>query len=147
MDGIGMRRMSEHEWSAFVREGTRTGKLSVNLPSGRPTITPVWFIYEDDGVLRINTGASSAKARALTEDPRACLIVDLEEPPYAYVRIDAIATIVDEPELTRRVATEVGRRYMGEELAEAFGERNSSEGQVTLEFRPSRVTAIHDISD
>jgi hypothetical protein len=73
--------------------------------------------------------------------------VDLEEPPYAYVRIDAIATIVDDPELTGRVATEVGRRYMGDDLAEAFGERNSSEGQVTVEFTPTRVTAIHDISD
>ncbi len=139
--------MSEAEWTAFLREGTRTGKLSVNLPSGRPTVTPVWFVYEDDGVLRINTGASSAKAKAIAADPRACLIVDLEEPPYAYVRIDATATVIDDPELTRRVATEVGRRYMGEDLAEAFGERNSSEGQVTVEFTPTRVTAIHDISD
>ena len=91
--------------------------------------------------------ASSAKAKALAADPRACLIVDLEEPPYAYVRIDAEATILDDPALTLRVATEVGRRYMGEELAEAFGRRNSSAGQVTVEFRPSKVTAIHDISD
>jgi PPOX class probable F420-dependent enzyme len=139
--------MSEVEWSAFLREGTRTGKLSINLPSGRPTVTPVWFVYEDDGVLRINTGASSAKARALAADPRACLIVDLEVAPYAYVRVDAIATVVDDPDLTRRVATEVGRRYMGEGLAEAFGERNSSVGQVTVEFRPTRITAIHNISD
>jgi PPOX class probable F420-dependent enzyme len=142
-----MRKMTEDEWTAFVRQGTRTGKLSVNLPSGRPTVTPVWFIYETDGVLRINTGASSAKAKALVADPRSCLIVDLEEPPYAYVRIDATATIIDDPELTRRVATEIGRRYMGEEMAEAFGERNSGDGQVTVEFRPSRITAVHEVSD
>jgi PPOX class probable F420-dependent enzyme len=139
--------MDDDEWRAFLRKGTRTGKLTVNLPSGRPTVTPVWFVYEEDGVLRINTGASSAKARALSADPRACLIVDLECPPYAYVRVDATAAIVDNPELTLRVATAVGRRYMGEELAEAFGERNSSTGQVTVEFTPTRVTAIHDISD
>lgn len=142
-----MREMSEDEWMAFLREGTRTGKLSVNLPSGRPTVTPVWFVYEDDGILRINTSASSAKAKALTADPRACLIVDLETPPYGYVRVDATATIVDEPDLTLRVATEVGRRYMGEELAEAYGKRNASAGQVTVEFTPTRVTALHDISD
>jgi PPOX class probable F420-dependent enzyme len=142
-----MRKMSEDEWAAFFRAGTRTGKLSVNLQSGRPTVTPVWFVYEDDGVLRMNTGASSAKAKALGADPRACIIVDLETPPYAYVRVDATATIVDEPDLTLRVATEVGRRYMGEELAESFGKRNASTGQVTIEFRPTRVNAIHDISD
>ena len=142
-----MRKMPESEWTAFLRKGTRTGKLSVNLASGRPTITPVWFVFEPDGVLRINTGGSSAKAKALAVDPRACLLVDLETPPYAYVRVDATATIVDDPDLTRRVATEIGHRYMGEALAEDFGKRNSSEGQVVIEFRPTRVTAVHNISD
>lgn len=139
--------MSESEWSAFLRAGTRTGKLSVNVPSGRPTVTPVWFVFETDGVLRMNTSGSSAKAKALAVDPRACLIVDLEAPPYAYVRVDATASIVDDPESTLRVATEIGRRYMGEALAEDFGRRNGGEGQVVIEFTPTRITAVHDISD
>ena len=92
------------------------------------------------------TGAS-AKARALAVDPRACLVVDLEEAPYAFVKIDATAAIVDDPELTLRVATEIGRRYMGEARADEYGKRNGGPGQVTIEFTPTRVTAVHDISD
>ena len=142
-----MRQMTEEEWIAFLRHGTRTAKLSVNLPSGRPTVTPVWFLYEDDNTVRIETGAESAKARALAVDPRACLVVDLEEAPYAFVKIDATATIIDDPELTLRVATDIGRRYMGEALADEYGRRNGGPGQVTIEFTPTRVTAVHDISD
>ena len=141
-----MRQMSEEEWTAFLREGTRTAKLSVNLPSGRPTVTPVWFLYED-GVIRMETGADSPKTRALAADPRACLIIDLEEPPYAFVKIDATAVIIDDPDLTLRVATDIGGRYMGPDRAEEFGARNGGPGQITIEFTPTRVTAIHNISD
>jgi len=138
--------MAEEEWTEFLREGTRTAKLSVNLPSGRPTVTPVWFLYED-GVIRIETGADSPKARALAADPRACLIVDLEKPPYAFVKIDATAAIIDDPDLTLSVATDIGGRYMGDDRAEEFGARNGGPGQITIEFTATRVTAIHDISD
>lgn len=141
-----MREMTEAEWSDFLRHSTRTAKLSVNLPSGRPTVTPVWFLYEDE-VLRIETGRGSAKARALAADPRACIVVDLEEPPYGFVKIDARARIVDDdPQLTTRVATAVGARYMGPERAEEFGRRNSGPGQVVIEFIPTRITAIADVT-
>src|SRR6056297_897315 len=110
--------MSDADWQAFLREGTRTAKLAVNLPSGRPTVVPVWFLYEDDGRIRIETGRSSAKVAALSADPRACLVVDLEAPPYAFVKIDATARIIDDPDLTVRVATAIGARYMGPKRAE-----------------------------
>jgi PPOX class probable F420-dependent enzyme len=138
--------MTEEEWTEFLREGTRTAKLAVNLPSGRPTVTPVWFLYED-GIVLIETGAASGKAKALIADPRACIIVDLEEPPYAFVKIDAIAAIVDDPALTLRVATDIGGRYMGPGRAEEFGARNGGSGQITIKFTPTRITAIHNISD
>ncbi len=142
-----MRQMNEVEWAAFLRHGTRTAKLSINLPSGRPTVTPIWFLFEADGKVRIETAADAPKARALATDPRACLVVDLEEAPYAFVKIDATADIVEDADLTLRVATDIGRRYMGDELAEQYGLRNGGPGQVTIEFTPSRVTAVHDITD
>jgi PPOX class probable F420-dependent enzyme len=142
-----MREMAEPEWVDFLRRGTKTAKLSVNLPSGRPTVTPVWFLYDEDGIIRIETGRRSAKARALPLDPRACIVVDLEEPPYGFVKIDTHARIVDDPLLTTRVATGVGARYMGPERAAEFGKRNSGPGQVVIEFTPTRVTAITDITE
>jgi len=142
-----MREMSEAEWTTFIREGTRTGKLAVNLPSGRPTVTPIWFIHEDDGLIRMNTSGSSAKAKALAADPRACLLVDDEVPPFAMVKIDATARIIDDdPELLLRVATDIGTRYMGADRGEEFGQRNGGDGQVVIEFTPTRVVAADDIA-
>lgn len=141
-----MREMTPGEWSAFLRAGTRTAKLSVNLFSGRPTVTPVWFLYDHDGILRIETGADAPKTRALRADSRACLVVDLEAPPYAFVCIDVIAHIVDDPAEVRRVATAVGARYMGADRAEEFGRRNSGPGQVVIEFTPTRIVALDDVT-
>ena len=139
--------MSEDEAVAFLRHGTRTGKLSVNLPSGHPTVVPVWFVYEDDGVIRMTTGGYSAKVAALRADPRACLLVDLEEPPYAFVKVDATAAIIDDDaELTRRVAAAVGGRYMGADRADEFGARNGGEGQVTIELTPTRLAGRGDVA-
>ncbi|MGI9598383.1 MAG: PPOX class F420-dependent oxidoreductase [Acidimicrobiales bacterium] len=140
--------MSDDEVAEFLRHGTRTGKLSVNLPSGRPTVTPVWFVYERDGVLRMTTGAESAKVKSLRADPRACLLVDLEEPPYGFVKVDATAAVIDDdPAQILRISTEVGRRYMGEARADEFGRRNGGPGQVAIEFTPTRITARGNVSN
>lgn len=142
-----MKIMNEDEWTTFLNHGTRTGKLALTLPSGRPTVTPVWFIYEDDGKLRFNTAVASAKARALLADPRACLLVDLEEPPYAFVKVDATAAVIaDDPALTRRVATAVGARYMGQDRAEEYGERNGGSDELVVELTPTKITAVDDVS-
>lgn len=141
-----MREMTREEWGEFLQTGTRTAKLSVNLPSGRPTVTPVWFVFDDDGVIRIETGHDTPKTRALRADPRACLVVDLEAPPYAFVRIDATAHIVDDPAEVLRVAKAVGARYMGADRADEFGRRNAGPGQVVIEFMPTRVVALDDVT-
>ncbi len=143
-----MTPMTEHEWTAFLREGTRTGKLALVLPSGRPSVTPIWFVLDDDGVIRFNTGDGSAKARAMHAEPRVSMVVDLEAPPYAFVRVAATARIVDDdPELLLDVATRIGGRYMGVDRAEEFGRRNGSEGQVLVELTPSKVTAAGGVSE
>ncbi len=138
--------MTHDEWADFVNAGTRTGKLAVVLPSGRPAVTPVWFVYEDDGCFRFNTWGTSAKAKAMRAEPRVSLLVDMEEPPYAFVRVEATARIVDDPELTRRVATAAGGRYMGAERAEEYGARNGVEGEVVVELTPVKVAAFDDVS-
>lgn len=141
-----MREMSQAEWTAFLRHGTRTGKLALVLPSGRPTVTPVWFVLDDDGVLRFETDTDSAKARSLRADPRACILVDLEEPPYAFVRLDVVTSMVDDLAAVRALATRIGRRYMGEDRAEEYGERNGVPGEIIVECVITRVVAQHDVS-
>lgn len=142
-----MRQMSRAEIQEFLRLGTKTGKLAVNLPSGRPSITPVWFLFDEDGVIRITTSEASAKVKALAKDPRACFLVDLEEPPYAFVRVDATASINSDADLRFDVAKRVGVRYMGPERGSEYGDRNGGQGQVVLELTPVNITAIDGIAN
>ena len=125
-----MKPMTESEWQAFLRAGTRTGKLAFVLPSGRPTVAPVWVVLEDDGVIRGQTTKASAKAKAFARDARASLIVDLEAPPYAFVRVDGEIALDEDPAEVRRIATATGARYMGADRAEEFGARNGGEDEL-----------------
>ncbi len=142
-----MHEMSREEWTDFLRAGTRTGKLALVLADGRPTVTPVWFVLDDDGVLRFCTAVGTAKHKAFLRDPRACLLVDLEAPPYAFVRVDATVTLSDDPVLRRDVAARAGGRYMGAHRAEEFGQRNGGDDELVVELHPTRVVAAAGIAD
>jgi PPOX class probable F420-dependent enzyme len=137
--------VTDPEVRDFLRKGTRTGKLSYLATDGRPLITPVWFVIEND-LLVFNTGKGSAKGRALARDPRVALCVDLEEPPYAFVQVQGIAELSEDPTELVATATAIGARYMGPERAEEFGRRNSVPGQLAVRVRPLRVLASFDIT-
>ena len=139
--------MGESEWREFVLHGTRTGKLGVVRPDGRPLVIPIWFILDPDGVIRFQTSLGSAKVRSLLREPRVCLTIDDETAPYSFVMIDARATVAphDERELWR-VARACAARYMGEDLADTYARRNAVDGECVVELRIDRVVAERDVS-
>jgi PPOX class probable F420-dependent enzyme len=130
---------------AFLTEGTRTGKLSFLSPSGRPLVTPVWFVLEGD-TLVFNTGQDTAKGRALARDPRVSLCVDLEQPPYAFVQVQGEAELSDDLDELVRTATAIAARYMGPERAEEFGKRNGVPGELVVRMRPTKVVATFNMT-
>jgi PPOX class probable F420-dependent enzyme len=140
-----MSSITDPQVRDFLAHGTRTGKLGYLSPSGRPLVTPIWFIVEDDALI-FNTGAATAKGRALARDPRVTLSVDLEEPPYAFVQVQGDAELSEDPAELLRTATAIASRYMGAEQAEAFGRRNAVPGELLVRLRPTRVVAAFDLT-
>jgi PPOX class probable F420-dependent enzyme len=130
---------------AFLTGGTRTGKLSFLSPSGRPLVTPVWFVLEGD-TLVFNTGQDTAKGRALARDPRVSLCVDLEQPPYAFVQVQGEAELSDGLDELVRTATAIAARYVGPEQAEGFGKRNGVPGELVVRVRPTKVLAVFNMT-
>jgi PPOX class probable F420-dependent enzyme len=130
---------------AFLTEGTRTGKLSFLSPSGRPLVTPVWFVLEGDTLI-FNTGQDTAKGRALARDPRVSLCVDLEQPPYAFVQVQGEAELSDDLDELVRTATAIAARYMGPEQAEEFGKRNGVPGELVVRVQPTKVLASFNMT-
>src|SRR6202046_685129 len=135
-----MTSVSDPEISAFLSEGTRTGILGYSSASGRPLVVPVWFIVED-GTLVFNTGKDTAKGRSLARDPRATLCANLQEPPYGFVQVQGNAELSEDPGELLRTATALAARYMGQDRAEEFGQRNAARGEPWARLRPPRVIA------
>lgn len=141
------RAMQDADARAFLSAGTRTGKLAVVRRDGAPMVVPIWFVLDDDGAVVFNTGRDTVKGRALRRDPRVSICVDEEAPPYAYVRVDGVAEISEDLEAMLPWSTAIARRYMGDDLAEAYGRRNAVEGELLVRVRPQRVVAIGGIAD
>lgn len=142
-----MPAMDRDELRAFLRHGTRTGKLATVRADGSPHVAPIWFLLEEDDSLLFTTGATTVKGRNLRRDPRASLAVDDERPPFAYVRVDGRVEISEEPEALLDAATRIAARYMGPELAGAYGRRNGVPGELLLRLRPTRMVGESGITD
>ncbi|HYW26665.1 MAG TPA: PPOX class F420-dependent oxidoreductase [Terriglobales bacterium] len=138
--------MTRDEWRAFLSEGTRTGRLATVRRDGRPHVVPIWFVLDGDDLV-FTTGAGTVKVHAMRRDPRVCLCVDDERPPYAYVMVDGTAAIGDNPGELLRFATAIGGRYMGADRAEQFGRRNAVPGELVVRVTPTHVTALAGIAD
>jgi len=140
-----MASLSDPQVREFLTDGTRTGKLAYLAASGRPLVTPVWFIVESDSLV-FNTGKDTAKGRALARDPRATLCVDLQEPPFGFVQVQGEAELSEDPAELLRTATVIAARYMGAERAEEFGKRNGMPGELVVRLRPVKVLAAFNMT-
>jgi PPOX class probable F420-dependent enzyme len=138
--------MTTEEWREFVSSGTRTGKAGVPTADGTPHVTPVWFLLDGDDLV-FTTHESGVKGRALRRDPRVCVCVDDDAPPYTFVSLWGTATLSEDPAEVRRWATALGGRYMGAERAEEYGARNGVPGELLVRVRITKAIAQRDIAD
>jgi PPOX class probable F420-dependent enzyme len=137
--------LADPQVRAFLTEGTRTGKLSYTATSGQPLVVPVWFILDGDYVV-FNTGKDTAKGRALARDPRTAICVDLEQPPYAFIQVQGVAELSEDPAELVRTATAIAARYMGPERATEFGQRNGVPGELVVRIRAHKVLGVFDMT-
>ena len=141
-----MQSMAKEEWRAFVMAGSRTGKLATVRADGRPHVAPIWFMLEGEDVVFM-TGADTVKARNIAREPRVALAVDDERFPFAFVTIEGRATLHElSPAELLPYSTEIARRYVGDERAEAYGRRNAVEGELLVRIRPTKVVAFKDVA-
>jgi PPOX class probable F420-dependent enzyme len=129
----------------FLLHGTRTASLATVLRDGTPHVAPVWFVIDGDQVV-FTTPADSAKGRNLRRDPRVSLVVDDEEPPYAFVHLRGTAGISTDPDDLLRFATQIGGRYMGQSRAGEFGRRNGVPGELLVRVTLGRIVVNMNVA-
>ncbi|MGX7680074.1 PPOX class F420-dependent oxidoreductase [Jatrophihabitans sp. DSM 45814] len=137
-------KMTDEQVRAFLSHGTRTAKLATLRADGSPHVAPVWFVLDGEDLVFM-TGAGTAKGKALLRDPRVALVVDLEEPPYAFVLVEGSVSLSADPVEMLPMSIRIARRYVAEDAAEQFGARNAVEGELLVRLHPSKVTALADI--
>jgi PPOX class probable F420-dependent enzyme len=143
-----MHVMSEAECREFLlARPARTGKLATVRKDGRPHVAPIWFDVDDDGTIVLTTGADSLKGRSIRRDPRVSLCVDDERPPFSFVIVDGTVEISEDLDQLLVWATRIGGRYMGADMAEAYGRRNAVPGELLVRLSPTHVVAHAAIAD
>ncbi|MBB1254890.1 PPOX class F420-dependent oxidoreductase [Streptomyces sp. OF3] len=140
------QQMTDRQWRTFVSHGTRTGKLATVRADGAPHVAPVWFLLDGDELV-FNTGARTVKGRNLARDARASLCVDDDAPPFSYVIFSGRARLVEDLPEVRHWAARIGARYMGEDRAEEYGERNGVPGELLVRLHIDKVVAEARIAD
>lgn len=141
-----MQEMTPQEIQTFLLSKARTAKVATVLADGRPHIAPVWFDLDGEKLV-FTTWHTAAKARNMRRDPRICICVDEEIPPFTFVQIQGTVEFSTDPQELRRWATRIAGRYMGADAAEAYGERNGVEGELLVTVTPTHIVARKNISD
>ncbi len=143
--------MTEAEVVAFMRAGSRTGKLATVRKDGSPHVVPIWFDFDDaTGDLIFLTQDDSIKGRNLRRDPRVSIVVDLMEMPFSFAKIDGVATVIpyaDDPEGARHWGTETCRRYVGDDRADEYAQRNAGPGESVVRVKPTRLSGATAVAD
>ena len=137
--------MTKDEIRDFLLQGTLTGKLGTINKDGAPHVVPIWYTVDEEDNIVFNTGGESVKAKNIRRDNRVRLCVDDQTPLFSFVLVDGIAQI--ESAQTSEIykwAKIIAARYMGDDKSEAYGKRNSGEGEILVRIRPVRIVGQKD---
>jgi PPOX class probable F420-dependent enzyme len=137
--------MTSDEARQFLAAGTRTAKLATTRKDGRPHVVPIWFVLDGDEVV-FTTGRDTVKGRNIRRTGQAALCVDLDEPPFAFVKVEGTVTWEDNPDGMLDWATRIAERYMGADRADAYGRRNAVPGELLVRLRPASVVGEADVA-
>ena len=142
-----MQKMTEDEIRRFLLQGTFTGKLGTINKNGTTHIVPILYTLDEQGDIIFNIGDKSVKARNIQRDNRVRLCVDDQTPPFSFVTIDGIAEVISDTSTENfKWAKIIAARYMGNDKAEIYGKRNSTQGELLLKIKPIRVIGQKDIA-
>jgi PPOX class probable F420-dependent enzyme len=114
----------------------RFATLATVGEDGRPQLSEVWFLAEDDGTVRVSLNTSRQKAKNLLADPVVdLLILDLKN-PYRYLELRGDALLA--PDGRYEFADRVGAKYDAD-LRAMDGPRDD---RIIVTIQPTRVNAV-----
>ena len=130
--------MTGEEREAFLAD-VHVGVLSVAQDGRAPLTVPVWYSYTPGGEVRIVTGGTTRKARALRTAGQFSLCAQDETPPYRYVTVTGPVGAIEAVDVDRDLRP-LARRYLGVEGGDRWVEENggstAGQGDILIRMRP-----------
>ena len=126
--------MSKETREAFLAD-VHVGVFCVDRPGAAPLATPVWYLYEPGGDVRVIVGATSQKAELVRGAGVASLCAQSEALPYRFVTVEGPTVLEGGAD---DIAFEMAARYLGETGAKAYVEQTTGFESVVARIAPER---------
>ena len=137
--------MTKAEIYAFIEEHVLTAHLATVRADGRPHVAPIWIAVDGEDIIW-STGDETIKGKNLLRNGYAAISMDDSVPPFNSVRLEGPVSCSSDLDEVKHWASIIGGRYMGNEQAEVFGERNSAPGEMLCRMTPTRISGLNDVA-
>ncbi|GGI98008.1 pyridoxamine 5'-phosphate oxidase [Streptomyces brasiliensis] len=132
--------MSVEDREAFLA-GLHVGILGLDDPryGGGPLLVPLWYSYRPGGLVAIETGRKTLKARLIRNAGRFSLCVQDESAPYRYVSVEGPVVALEDP-LPPAEREALAHRYLDADAATAYLAANQEQlaDDILIRMRPQR---------
>jgi PPOX class probable F420-dependent enzyme len=131
---------------AFLKFGTRTATLATTRADGRPHAVPICFVLDDDDLLFV-TNETTAKGWDMRRDARVALVVDDDNPPFAFVAIEGRAELTRAAHQIEPVARRIAQRYGDAADADDFVRFAQQDLGTLVRVRPDKIIALDRVGE
>jgi PPOX class probable F420-dependent enzyme len=132
--------------------GDHIAVLSYLRADGRPNQAPIWYAYRD-GVIWFSVESDSPKVRALRKDPRVCVTIQDERPPYRAVIVEGTLEFVEHGVAgapSAELGWEMAEHYFGKVAAKQYEkmmrDERAEHGTTLLRLVPADVKGFDNTS-
>jgi len=134
--------MTKPERDAFLAD-VHVGVISIERDGQAPLSAPIWYDYDPTVGLRVITGKTSRKSRALAAAGRFTLVAQTETPPfYQYVSVSGPVVSVEPAQLEAH-RRPMAHRYFGRKLGDLYvAGGDESEENLLFTMRPERWLTV-----
>jgi PPOX class probable F420-dependent enzyme len=101
---------------------------------GYPHVTALWFLFDDDGTLKLSLNTARQKVKNLNRHPECTLFLLDPATPYRTLEVRARATITPDTDYT--FANKLGAKYGGVDLR---ANDRPGETRVVVVLQPVKV--------
>jgi PPOX class probable F420-dependent enzyme len=113
---------------------TDVAMLATNGTDGRPQVTALWFLLDDDGLVKLSLNTSRQKTKNLAQSPECTFFVLDRANPFRTLEIRATAKITPDDDYV--FADRLGAKYGGANLRQMD---RPGETRVVVTLRPTKV--------